>query len=240
MCHAAGKRWNHYAENQGTRDFIEALGAEAGIPASELIQTLKGGDPSRQGTWVHPRIAIHLAMWCSPQFAVQVVTWVETWFRTRYNPIETPLQPYHDFLRLVREVKAILEDLGMYEPPDQLRLADTVRNVLLAAHGQLQLPAHVGHTAEVLSGEGRMWSVGERLIERGYPARYASARDQRGHGYLVRIGKIMSQKFQRRHARRPLRASRYVDGAIRKVCVYPAGELDLLDAAIEEVVGAPQ
>jgi len=84
-----------------------------------------------------------------------------------------------------------------------------------------------------------MWSVGERLTERGYPPRYANARDERGHGYLVRIGKIMSQKFQQRHARQPMRMSRYVDGAVRKVCVYPAGDLDLLDTAIEEVVGAP-
>ena len=62
ICQAAGKRWNHYAENQGTRDFIEALASDAGIPASELIQTLKGGDPSRQGTWVHRvAICVHLS-----------------------------------------------------------------------------------------------------------------------------------------------------------------------------------
>ena len=178
-------------------------------------------------------------MWCSPQFAVQVVTWVETWFRTQRTPMGAPLQQYHDFLGLIREVKVLLEDLGMNEPPDQLRLADTTRNVLLAAHGQLQLPGRVAATAETLSEEGRMWSVGERLIDRGYPARYANARDERGHRYLVRIGKIMSQKFQQRHARRHMKASRYVDGAVRKVGVYLAVDLDLLDAAIEEVVGAP-
>ena len=76
-------------------------------------------------------------------FAVQVTGWVEQWFRTRHNPMEAPLQPYHDFLGLIREVKVLLEDLGMYEPTDQLRLADTTRNVLLAAHGQLQLPRRV-------------------------------------------------------------------------------------------------
>ena len=116
-------------------------------------------------------------MWCSPQFAVQVVTWVETWFRMQRTPMGAPLQQYHDFLGLIREVKVLLEDLGMNEPPDQLRLADTTQNVLLAAHGQLQLPGRVAATAETLSEEGRMWSVGERLIDRGYPARYANARD---------------------------------------------------------------
>ena len=153
--------------------------------------------------------------------------------------MEMPLQPYHDFLRLIREVKVLLEELGMYEPPDQLRLADTVRNVLLAAHGQLQLPGRTALAPEVLSEEGRMWSVGERLIDRGYPPRYASTEDTRGHRYLIRIGKIMSRKFQQRHGQLPVKTSRYVDGAIRKVCVYTARNLDLLDAAIEEVLGAP-
>jgi len=137
MCQAASKRWPDYARLERAKAFLEELSAVVQIPTTELIQTIQGGEPIRQGTWVHPRVAIHLAMWCSPAFAVQVVSWVELWFRTRQHPMEAPLQTYHDFLRLIREVKAVLEELGMYEPPDQLRLADTTRNVLLAAHGQL-------------------------------------------------------------------------------------------------------
>jgi len=34
------------------------------------------------GTWVHPRVAIHVAQWISPQFAVKVTEWVEEWYRT--------------------------------------------------------------------------------------------------------------------------------------------------------------
>lgn len=239
LCKAAGKEWSNYRQNKTTQEFIEALAPVLEIPRTDLTQTVQGGEPNRQGTWVHPRVAIHLAMWCSAEFAVQVTGWVEEWYRSRRNPLETPLQPYHDFLRLIREVKLLLEELGMYEPPDQLRLADTVRNVLLAAHGQLQLPGRMSLSAGVLPEEGRMWSVGERLIDRGYPPRYASTEDESGHRYLIRIGKIMSRKFQHRYGQRPSKTSRYVDGAIRKVCVYLVRDLDLLDAAIEEVRGAP-
>jgi hypothetical protein len=58
-----------------------------GIPINELIQSHRGAPETGGGTWGHPRIAIHLAMWCSPQFAVQVTAWVEEWYRTKDNPL---------------------------------------------------------------------------------------------------------------------------------------------------------
>ena len=49
------------------------------IRISELVQSAKGGNPELQGTWVHPYVAIHLAQWLSPRFAVQVSKWVYEW-----------------------------------------------------------------------------------------------------------------------------------------------------------------
>ena len=79
MCQAADRRFNDYTRLDGTRAFIQALSAETGIPATELIQVLRGGNPALQGTWVHPQVAIHLAQWLSPEFAVQVSKWVFEW-----------------------------------------------------------------------------------------------------------------------------------------------------------------
>lgn len=45
------------------------LSKDIGISRSELIKTSKRGDLH---TWVHPRVAIHLAQWVSSSFAVQV------------------------------------------------------------------------------------------------------------------------------------------------------------------------
>lgn len=64
-----------------------------GIPISELIQTVKGGDPQQQGTWVHPDVAIHLGQWLSPKFAVLVTRWVREWMaRGKYAGVG---MPYH-------------------------------------------------------------------------------------------------------------------------------------------------
>jgi hypothetical protein len=72
MCRAAEREFKHYNENKTTKAFITELSAEVGIPTSELIQSVSGGAPHRQGTWVHPQVAIHLAQWLSAKFAVQV------------------------------------------------------------------------------------------------------------------------------------------------------------------------
>jgi hypothetical protein len=94
MCKAAAKNWFDYRRQKTTDPYVTVLSAETGIPASELIQSLKGGDVSRQGTWVHPQIAIHLAQWLSPDFAVQVSKWVFDWMAGRRRPGPANL-PYH-------------------------------------------------------------------------------------------------------------------------------------------------
>ncbi|MET4219571.1 hypothetical protein ABIB00_004794 [Bradyrhizobium sp. LB14.3] len=76
VCQAAGREFKHYNENKTTKDFVAALSAEVRIPASGLIQIMKGGDIRIQGSWVHPQVAIHLAQWLSVKFAVQVSHWV--------------------------------------------------------------------------------------------------------------------------------------------------------------------
>ena len=83
MCKAAGRPWNRYWDTGPTKRFVDALSADTGIPVSALIQQIKGGTPSLQGTWIHPQVAVHLAQWLSPEFAVKVSRWVFEWLRGR-------------------------------------------------------------------------------------------------------------------------------------------------------------
>ncbi|MBJ7535064.1 KilA-N domain-containing protein [Rhodomicrobium vannielii ATCC 17100] len=79
MCNAARKLWGNYRRNEATQEFLDELSTDMRIRISELIQSVKGGKPELQGTWVHPKVAIHLAQWLSPRFAVQVTNWVYEW-----------------------------------------------------------------------------------------------------------------------------------------------------------------
>jgi KilA-N domain len=73
MCRANGRRWVDYARAAGTEPFINALSETVGISHRLLIEAKEGRNG---GTYVHPQVAYHLAMWCSPAFAVQVTEWV--------------------------------------------------------------------------------------------------------------------------------------------------------------------
>lgn len=76
MAKANGKHLPHYLANERTRVYITALAPVVGIPTTEIVQIRQGGIPALQGTWVHPRLAIDLARWISPAFAV----WMDGWF----------------------------------------------------------------------------------------------------------------------------------------------------------------
>lgn len=92
MCKASGKLIGDYLRLSATKAFLNELSSDMGIPISGLVQSIKGGDPHLQGTWVHPQVAINLAQWLSPKFAVLVSKWVFEWMS---GNIRQPSLPYH-------------------------------------------------------------------------------------------------------------------------------------------------
>ena len=92
LCAVAGKRWHNYVRNETTGHFLRALEAKTRISVVAQIQEVRNsaGIPS---TWVHPKVAIHLAQWLSADFAVQVSEWVYDWMsgaRAPKTPAELP------------------------------------------------------------------------------------------------------------------------------------------------------
>lgn len=113
MCKAGGRRWNHYVTNDRTQEYIRALAesvtgekscgaAVAGNPAdpfawsagnpADLIANITTGPNDLRGTWIHPRLAVDLARWISPAFAV----WMDGWFlESLAAPALPQAQPHH-------------------------------------------------------------------------------------------------------------------------------------------------
>lgn len=131
MCKAYGKRWENYHRNERTQQYIAALSAsvdENGCTAAvarnrvtgkpELIQTIQGGLPHLQGTWVHPRIAVDLARWLHPEFAV----WMDGWFLESFTPklaagpTEASLQPMVTIERIGTELHVRVQPAGEAMP----------------------------------------------------------------------------------------------------------------------------
>lgn len=92
LCQAAGKLFADYSRLSTTKAYLRELSLDMGIPITELIQQVRGGFPQHQGTWVHPRVAIHLAQWLSAKFAVRVTGLIADWVQgfPQHNTL-TPL-----------------------------------------------------------------------------------------------------------------------------------------------------
>lgn len=114
MCKVGGKRLNDYLRVERTQEYITALAASvvgekpcgaavAGFPAtaSGLVDIRQGGQPHLQGTWIHPRLAIDLARWISPAFAV----WMDGWFLETIARPAAAAQPLEPGIHVVATTK---------------------------------------------------------------------------------------------------------------------------------------
>ena len=92
MCQANGKRWHEYNSSQRTTEYITALGESLNLPADQLVLTTTSGPNHLRGTWIHPRLAVDLARWLSPQFAV----WMDGWFLEAAGQSQEAVAPAAD------------------------------------------------------------------------------------------------------------------------------------------------
>ena len=125
MCKAAGKNFADYNRLSSTKAFIEELSADMGFPITELVQSAQGGNPTLQGTWVHPQVAIHLAQWLSPKFAVRVTKWVLDWMSGK---VPGGNLPYH-----LRRYMANMTNV----PPGHFSILNEVTLALIAPLEQM-------------------------------------------------------------------------------------------------------
>ena len=155
MCKAAGKLFGHYRETNRTQAFLEVLSLDIGIPISNLVQVIRGrGDKITQGTWVHPRVAINLGQWLSPEFDVMVSRWVLDWVEGRVRDhmplhvrryIKNRAKVPHDHFSMLNEIYlnllAPLEDCGILLPEKMTPRHFNWTHVL-------RFPAEAGHQSE--------------------------------------------------------------------------------------------
>jgi hypothetical protein len=93
MCKANGKHLPHYLANGRTSEYLQALSGSVGIPTDLLKVSIGNGPNHLRGTWIHPRMAVDLARWISPSFAV----WMDGWFLEQFQPAPpaSPLTTNH-------------------------------------------------------------------------------------------------------------------------------------------------
>jgi hypothetical protein len=78
MGRATNKKVNDWTRLNSTQEYLESLSSITGFPVTDLLQSIQGGEPDKQGTWAERKVCIRFAQWCSPDFAVQVDVHMET------------------------------------------------------------------------------------------------------------------------------------------------------------------
>lgn len=94
MCKSFGKDFKTYNRSNTTKRFVTALSSRCKICTTDIIITQQGGEPHLQGTWIHPKLAIHLAQYLSPEFAVTVSIWIDDWISGKNLPTEKFIPHY--------------------------------------------------------------------------------------------------------------------------------------------------
>lgn len=123
MAQASEKKLNDYLRLDATKDFIDELSMDTGIPVSKLIEIRRGKPAYLQGTWAHPQVAVNCGQWCSAAFAVLVSKWVIDWLAIASNPIELTqalvIQAYIESSQVLNR----LIHTAIHQQTDSLRFA---------------------------------------------------------------------------------------------------------------------
>ncbi|MGA1023577.1 MAG: KilA-N domain-containing protein [Aquiluna sp.] len=214
MCKANGKHLPHYMANERTSEYLQALSGSVGIPTDLLRQTITTGQNHLRGTWIHPRLAVDLARWISPDFAV----WVDGWLldelaggrvsQVRETQPATPALSPGETLSLIERSYDMLERFGVADERDRLQFGDMVRNVAARGAGGLLLPPSKDEEELTLS-DAWLEVTGWRLPKSKYS----------------KIGKLVASEYREKFGEEPPTRNQYVDGGVRSVKSYRRGWL---------------
>ena len=76
LCEANGKRIDNWKRNKEAKDILETFKTLPQYRGIDPLITIVGGNSKIQGTYAHPDIAVQIAQWASPTFALVVSKWV--------------------------------------------------------------------------------------------------------------------------------------------------------------------
>ena len=83
LCKLVGKRSKDWLRLNQTKSLIKEIEFDTNLTKEQLINISQAGNKYNQGTWIHRKLATHLAQWCSIKFAVQISNWIEEWISSK-------------------------------------------------------------------------------------------------------------------------------------------------------------
>jgi hypothetical protein len=136
LCKAGNKFYKDWFRLEKTKEFLTELSQELKIDILtdktdprensphkntnvSLIEINQYND-SDQSTWVHPRVAIHIAQWISPKFAVNVTGWIHKLLSTGSVKLERPVKSFSTLTEIDIEAEKLENEVKMCEYTNEL------------------------------------------------------------------------------------------------------------------------
>ncbi|MBW4666456.1 MAG: KilA-N domain-containing protein [Cyanomargarita calcarea GSE-NOS-MK-12-04C] len=162
MCQACGKLWGDWSRLSSTKEYLKVLQNKhyADSHNGQLIDSSVGGTPETTGTWVYRKVALRLAQWLSPEFAVQVDEWVEELLTTGKVELTPPktqaemlliyAQQLVDLERSQKALEQEQERLNQNQKQLNQKQSELTDRVEQVEHEQDRFNAPCGHKYTVL------------------------------------------------------------------------------------------
>jgi hypothetical protein len=198
LCKAGGKLFGDWKRLESTTELINALSLNEEIPIIKLLTTTAG---RYGGSWIHPDLAVQLAQWISPVFALRVSRYIRELaatgsvhlgyektgqqildlqhkLRTSEEKYEKSLERrhYHKFKK--GPCFYIVSDIDSKSVKYKVGIDDDNINARLQVY-RTSIP---GARLEFLAYTG-----GNRLIEKNMLQRYSSLRKYNNHEWIFDV-----------------------------------------------------
>ena len=141
LCKAGKKYYADWFRLEKTKEFLTELSQELKIdilsdkiekrgvreipyPPNTNVSLIENNmgksDVDDQSTWVHPRVAIHIAQWISPKFAVNVTGWIHKLLSTGSVKLERPVKSFSTLTEIDIEAEKLENEVKMSEYTNEL------------------------------------------------------------------------------------------------------------------------
>lgn len=194
---------SEWLSNKRTQQSIDHLASVLGFPVTELVIVVQGGEPTQQGTWLHPKLSVRYSIWLSDEIGYAVECIMEEWMLGKITqPKPEALPARLVALETAQSINYIQETLGLTNPRIAQMLVDhTLRDI---ADQQPALPQF----------DDRLMGVIEIATQLGYPLPKSDSA----------LGRKVAKAYRDAGLGEPQTDKRECGGALREMKVYPCSE----------------
>lgn len=112
-----GKRPVDWLALESTKEYLGALCESTEVRKSHFVKTVKGGDISKQGTWLHPKLGVVFARWLDVRFAVWCDEQIDAIVRGTFDIKRVRHEAASSYKTMTAILQEVRSSVGKDTPP---------------------------------------------------------------------------------------------------------------------------